>query len=48
MGTSPAALQPLVGYHEQCERHTRRALVEQAFQAANQRGMELALAEAIA
>jgi hypothetical protein len=43
MGTSPAALQYLVGYYEECERQTSRALGEQAFRAAYQRGMELAL-----
>jgi hypothetical protein len=36
---------PIPGrYYEECERQTRRALGEQAFRAAYQRGMELALA----
>jgi DNA-binding NarL/FixJ family response regulator len=38
----------LAAYHEQSERQTRRALGEQAFQAAYQHGMGLALGDAIA
>jgi DNA-binding NarL/FixJ family response regulator len=38
----------LAAYHEQCERQTRRALGEHAFQTAYQHGMGLALGDAIA
>jgi non-specific serine/threonine protein kinase len=38
----------LAAHHEQCERQTRRALGEQAFQAAYQHGMGLAFDDAIA
>ncbi|WP_260479322.1 LuxR C-terminal-related transcriptional regulator [Kibdelosporangium aridum] len=47
IGTSPATVRPLLGYRDECEQRTRRALGEQAFQAAFQRGMDLSLAEAI-
>jgi DNA-binding CsgD family transcriptional regulator len=46
-GTSPATVRHLLGYHDECEQRTRRALGERAFQAAVQRGMVLGLADAI-
>jgi non-specific serine/threonine protein kinase len=48
VGTLTVPYPDLVGYHEQCERQTRRALGDQAFQAAYQHGMGLALDDAIA
>jgi predicted ATPase/DNA-binding CsgD family transcriptional regulator len=47
LGGSPATVRPMLGYHDECEQRTRRALGEQAFQTAFQRGMGLALADAV-
>jgi predicted ATPase/DNA-binding CsgD family transcriptional regulator len=47
-GTSPAAARHHLGYHDECEQRTRRALSERAFQNVFQRGMDLSLADAIA
>jgi DNA-binding NarL/FixJ family response regulator len=47
IGTSPAVVRHLLGYHDHCEQRTRHALGERAFQAAFQRGMSLSLADAI-
>jgi non-specific serine/threonine protein kinase len=46
--TIPHTYPDLAAYHEQCERQTRHALGEQAFQTAYQHGMGLALDDAIA
>jgi non-specific serine/threonine protein kinase len=41
MGTTPDGNQPLAGHHQDCERKTRQALGETAFQAAYHRGLDL-------
>jgi non-specific serine/threonine protein kinase len=48
VGTLAVPFPDLAGYHEECERQTRRALSEQVFQTAYQHGMGLALGDAIA
>ena len=42
------ALQPMAGYHRDCEHQARQALGEAAFQAAYHRGLELPAADAVA
>ncbi|MET8763720.1 LuxR C-terminal-related transcriptional regulator [Lentzea sp. NPDC004782] len=48
LGASPATVRHMLAYHDECEQRTRRALGEQSFQIAFQRGTGLALADAIA
>jgi non-specific serine/threonine protein kinase len=48
MGTPTIPYPGLVAHHEQCERQTRQALGEQAFETAYQHGMGLAFGDAIA
>ena len=48
MGTLTVTYPDLAGYHEQCERQTRRALGERAFQVAFRHGSNLSVEDAIA
>ena len=48
MGTLTVTYPDLAGYHEQCERQTRRALGERAFQVAFRHGSTLSVEDAIA
>ena len=48
MGTTPDSNQPMAGHHRDCQRQTRQALGETAFQAAYHRGLGLPADDAVA
>src|ERR1700730_3933078 len=48
MGVATAIPPYLVGYHQECERQTRGALGEEAFESAFERGLSLSPADAVA